>query len=242
MRAKALLIVALSVVASCGDTEPAPTDAPAAATTTTTTTQPSATTAPIVATTAPPTTVTAVTPTGAPPPAPTTTLPTTTTGAPTTTTQAPMIYVVDGPGLYPPDPLPGSAGASGSGCSPGTGDLPDGVWFGYVRAVGPLSVEFDLGCFFFGDIAWEVAAAAGEEAPNDFYIMNSNPALRIVPVAPGTPAWTLGADSSAGLQEIAYEEWPPDGFTYTPCPGEFCSVWLYVNGGEATAVVEQYLP
>jgi hypothetical protein len=116
------------------------------------------------------------------------------------------------------------------------------VWFGYVRAAGPVSVEFDLACFFFGDIAWEMAAAAGEEAPNDFWIMNSNPTRRIVPVSPDARAWTLGADSSLGLQETAYPDWPPAGATYTPCPGEYCSVWLYVNSGTTTTLVEQYLP
>ena len=29
---------------------------------------------------------------------------------------------------------------------------------------------------------------------------------------------------------------------YIPCPGEFCSVWLYVNNGNVTEVLEQYLP
>jgi hypothetical protein len=161
---------------------------------------------------------------------------------PPPTTTAPPLYVVDAPTLYPPAPLPGSAGASGSGCTPGSGDLPDGVWFGYVRVVGPVSVEFDLACFYFGDIAWEVAAVAGEEAPNDFWISNANPTLRIVPVSPDVAVWSLGADSSEGLQAMEYSEWPPSGFTYTPCPGESCTVWVYLNGGVTTQLVEQYLP
>ena len=51
---------------------------------------------------------------------------------------------------------------------------------------------------------------------------------------------SLSGDVSSPT-EIPLAAWPhPDSFQ--ACPGEYCSVWLYVNGGQATAVVEQYLP
>ena len=122
------------------------------------------------ATTVPPTTTVATTTTVAPT---TTTTPTTTTmaasattttAATTTTTGGP--YVVGAPELYPLTPLPGSDGAGGSGCAPGAGPLPDGVWFGYVSSIGATSVEFDLACFYFGDIAYTEGAEDGEEVNN----------------------------------------------------------------------------
>ena len=41
--------------------------------------------------------------------------------------------------------------------------------------------------------------------------------------------------------EIPVTSWPhPDSFLN--CPAQYCSVWLYINDGVATALVEQYLP
>ena len=81
-------------------------------------------------------------------------------------------------------PLPGSGGAAGSGCSPGAGPLPDGVWFGYVVAKSAADIDFDLACFYYGDIAYTEGAADGEEVNNDYYVRNVNPTLRTIPVAP----------------------------------------------------------
>ena len=75
--------------------------------------------------------------------------------------------------LFPADPLPGSEGASGSGCAPGAGPLPSGIWYGHILAAAPGAIEFDLACFYFGEIAWEVAAGVGEEANNDYWKPNS---------------------------------------------------------------------
>ena len=46
------------------------------------------------------------------------------------------------------------------------------------------------------------------------------------------------------LQPLRYDtEWPPDWErAYAECPGEFCGVWLYVNDGVVTEIVEQYVP
>jgi hypothetical protein len=40
---------------------------------------------------------------------------------------------------------------------------------------------------------------------------------------------------------VAFGDWPTDPPGYTPCPGEFCTIWLYVNGGEVTETLE-HLP
>ncbi len=166
---------------------------------------------------------------------------TTTVSGTTTTTSGP--YRFDDPArLTPPDPLPGSEGAAGSGCAPGTDHLPDGVWYGYVEAIHAAAVDFDLACFYFGDIAWDKAAEVGEEAPNDVWIVNQNPRIRSVPVAADATVWSITGDPTAGHQPVAFSDWPVAPDTYVPCPGEFCGVWLYVNGGVATEIVEQFLP
>ena len=173
----------------------------------------------------------------------TTVAPTTTTAAPTTTS-TPIVYVPELPvTLYPPVPLASSDGASGSGCSPGGGPLPNGVWFGLAHGIEPDHIEFDLACFYFGDIAYTEGAADGEEVNNDLYIRNVNPTLRDVPLVNPT-VWTLGPFSGGGDEPFAvnYVDWPLPGTNYIECPSDWCTVWLYVNDGLITDVVEQYLP
>lgn len=172
---------------------------------------------------------------------------TTTTSAPaassTTTTAAAPVYTVESPTLAPPDPMTNSEGASGSGCPDGGGPPNDGVWYGYVTAASPSSVTFEMACFYFGDIAWEKAAENGTEAPNDVYIIPTGQVVE-VPVIEGATAYTVVAPANAELRidPLPYSDWPQDPIGYTPCPGEFCSVWLYVNNDVVTEILEQYLP
>ena len=75
-------------------------------------------------------------------------------------------------------------GAEGSGCTPGDGPLPDGDWYGIVTSRRNDSLDFDLACWFTGDAAVQASAEDGEESPppNDYYIRNSNPETREVPI------------------------------------------------------------
>lgn len=168
----------------------------------------------------------------------TTSIAATTTTEPTTTTVS-VHYATD-PSFYPPESMSGDD-ASGSGCSPGAGSLPAGVWFGYVTAGNATSVQFDLACWYFGEIAWDVAATYGDTAENDYYVVNQNRALRSVPVTTGAIVHHIDP-VSIGLDPIPYPDWllgPPG---YLECPFGFCPLWLYVNDGEVTEIVEQYVP
>jgi hypothetical protein len=188
------------------------------------------------------TTERAVTTTAAP--TTTTAAPTTTTATTTTTTAPPVSgpYVVGTPTLGPPDPLPGGEGASGSGCAPGSDTLPDGIWFGYVVARDAASISFDLACMYFGDIANEKGAAAGEEVANDYFISNVNPALRTVPVEATVTFYEIDAAQPDVVLTPTFAEWPIDPEMYTACPSDWCGVWVYINDGAVTEVMEQYFP
>ena len=169
---------------------------------------------------------------------------TVTTAAPSsTTTVAPPIFAVDNATLAPPAPMTGSEGASGSGCPAGGGPPADGVWYGYVTASTDSSVTFEFACLYFGDAAWEEAAKDGTEAPNDVYIRTTD-RIAEVPVMEGATAYTIVSPVNAELRvdSVPFSDWPQDPIGYKPCPGEFCSVWLYVNNGNVTEVLEQYLP
>jgi hypothetical protein len=118
-----------------------------------------------------------------------------------------------------PGPEPDSDGASGSGCSPRGDDLGDGTWFGYVTAIQPDAVEFDLACWYFGDIAHAKAAEKGEEAFGDLWIVNDSSRTRTVPTSNETMVWRIDGDISNGLHEgIPYSEWNGETSTYTQCP------------------------
>ena len=227
MRAMAMTGL-LVFVAACSSAADDPTTTEAASTAATTTT--STTTSPPPTTAAPPTSTTT----------PATTAPPTTT----TTTVSPPAgpYVVGTPTLGPPDPLPGSAGAPGSGCAPGAGELPDGIWFGYVVGRDGGSITFDLACMYFGDIAYEKGAEAGEEVANDYFISNVNPALRTVPVGSTVVFYEISAPQPDVVLTPTFAEWPVDSDAYLQCPSSWCGVWVYVNGGAVTEVMEQYFP
>ena len=150
--------------------------------------------------------------------------------------------VVPPPSLTPPEPLEGSEGASGSGCAPGSDELPDGIWYVNVLEVEEQSLTADLACFYFGEIAWEIAALEGEEANNDFWIVNQSDRLRTLTFTSDAVAWSIAGDPSVGHSPLSLQsEWPQAG-GYTDCPGEFCGVWVYVNEGVVTELVEQYIP
>jgi hypothetical protein len=142
-----------------------------------------------------------------------------------------------------PDPFPGSNDAHGSGCvTPGFDALPDGVWFGFAEGVGGGMITFDLACFFTGAAAEAAAAEDGAES-FDFYIRNKVSTTFQVPIAADARVWYINMVSGdvGSPTEIPLAAWPnPDSFQ--DCPGQYCSVWLYVNGGQATGIVEQYLP
>lgn len=234
MRRLTLAAVVLSLLAAaCGD------DGAAVTTTagpTTTTAGPTTTTVP-PATTRPPTTAPATT---EPPTTPATTAPPPSDG-----------FVLEHPDLFPPPPLPGSDGANGSGCAPdSTTVVPDGIWFGFVLAKTDTDITFDMACWFWGEVADEKAAEDGViedggTVENGYYIRNQNPLTYAAPIGPDATMYFLSAAlSDSGSFEtfpIAMSDWPgPD--QEWPCPGEFCGVWIYVNGGVITDAYEQYRP
>lgn len=179
-----------------------------------------------------------------------TTVATTTTVAPATTTtteseaSGPFRVVWEDLTLGPPDPLPGSDGASGSGCEPGGDELPDGIWFGYILSENEsdATIDFDLACFYFGDIARAKAAEEGEEAYNDYWIVNQSDKIRTLWYPAKATAWTITGDPSEGhFPRLFITEWP-EASAYLHCPGESCGVWLYMNDGRFDDAVEQYIP
>ncbi len=178
--------------------------------------------------------------------------PTTTTDPTTARPGVDDRYVVGAePGVFPrldttTGPQPGSKGAGGFGCTPASAGLPDGIWFGLVTAKAGNSITFDLACFFFGPIAVEEGANDGivVDPVGEVYIRNSNPTVRTIAVDPSVPVYEYLADLTDTLEvpfnATRFAEWPHDPTFSQPCPGKFCGVWLFVNDGAVTEMLEQF--
>ena len=157
---------------------------------------------------------------------------TTTTTAGTTTTAA----------VTTTEKIDTNSLAEGSGCTPGSGEsLPDGEWFGYVDKASASEIGFDLACWFTGDAAALAAAEDGEESPppNDYYVRNVNPIVRIIPVSgDATVIWLPNPGDPTTEEEILYADWVTERDTRDYQPG----IWLTIEEGDVVAIEEQYVP
>ncbi len=113
-------------------------------------------------------------------------------------------------------------GSYGSGCAPGPGPLPDGLWFGFVAARHPDNIDFDLACLF-------------PDPEVDTRIVNESTTVRSVPV---------------GRDVLVTELIPPDpvsgGTTYRNWEAAFCPmagscpVWVRILHGKVIYIAEQF--
>lgn len=163
-------------------------------------------------------------------------LPTTTEKAspeatpPTTTTLLPVdtstYYEVSEP-TYFPESLPGAGDFYGSGCAPGSDTLPDGIWFGHIESASAASIRFDLICF-------APLEPGGDGAGT---ITNDNLKLRTVPISATAKVHAIAPDGFWELE--SYATWHQDPEQEGFCPAEGCwDVWLYINNGQVTEIVQ----
>ena len=130
--------------------------------------------------------------------------------------------------------------ASGSGCTPGAGDLSDGEWFGFVTGRGNTTIDFDLACWFFGDAATVAAAEDGEESPppNDYYIRNESDRIRTLALAEGVEVIYYPDGDPNNVRTIGYADWAG----LVDQRGYELGVWLTVETGVVTLIEEQWVP
>lgn len=124
----------------------------------------------------------------------------------------------------------------------GGDQLPDGIWFGFIKSANASTVSIDVACFWTGQLASDRASANGDEA-FDFYIENQNAKVRSVPRSSTGTAYWLDQATAPDTKQMPLASWPnTSSAAYQQCPSEYCAVWLFVNGGAVTELVEQYLP
>ena len=113
-------------------------------------------------------------------------------------------------------------GAYGSGCSPGPGKLPDGMWFGHIVTRSSDSFEFDLAC----QIPHEIV---------DSEIVNSSTATRSIPVG-GEVHVTEILPPEPTFAGTTYENW---GAEWCETAGS-CDVWIGILEGRLTYIYMQF--
>lgn len=164
------------------------------------------------------------------------------TEAQSTTASAPEDYAYMKLETMPPAP----DGAGGSGCLADGAAITDGVWFGFPTAWDQSEIEFDAACMFSGEAAAQQATARGEESPppNDFIIVNDSAYLHKIPVGPGARAVRVTHDSTGSIttEFTTYEDLLAKPSTYLSCPGDGCPIWVFVSGGVAVEIAQQYTP
>lgn len=137
---------------------------------------------------------------------------------------------------------PSSAVPEGSGCTPGDGALPDGLWYGSVTDADATSVELDLMCFYLGEEADRAAAEDGEQmvpVPNGYYIRNDDPGLRTTAVAPDARVLHYPTGDPGAAEPLDFDRWAElvqAGEVVLP------GVWLTIDGRVVVAVEEQWTP
>lgn len=169
---------------------------------------------------------------------------TTSTSRPTTTTNPPpTTSTTEATTTLPPATTTTAVDVlapEGSGCTPGTEDLPDGLWYGEIADFDTDGISFDLACWFSGDAATAAAAEDGEESPppNDYYVRNQNEQLRELEIDPDTPVlWYLSGDPNDS-EDGTFIKWIE--FLGTQ---EFrLGIWLTISEGEVTEIEEMWVP
>jgi hypothetical protein len=164
---------------------------------------------------------------------------TTSTVAPVTSTSGPTTTTTPATSTTTPDT---NTLASGSGCTPGSDELPDGEWFGYVLGAAPGVVDFDLACWFSGDAADLAAAEDGEEspAPNGYYIRNVNPQVRTVDVSPTVEVLAMANIGDPATEgPMAFDDWVALRVDDAEVPMD---VWVVVEDDLVVSITEQYRP
>ena len=161
------------------------------------------------------------------------------------------------PTSKPPSPTASesaSPSASAIATAEPAGDtLPDGTYFVQLTDIqggeeGPLQLQYDLAYFLTGEEANQAAADRGLETPvpNDYFIVNDNPKLRLTPLEGvysvkyipegsglSTPVKAHEAQFLGWMGETVQTDFPPKDTSWW---------WITIQNGSVTKIQQQYLP
>jgi len=127
--------------------------------------------------------------------------------------------------------------ADGSGCTPGPGVLPDGLWFAALVAVPDAGVEFDLLCRYSDERAAPFTDAR-------FWYSNQNPALRVLPIRATATFFLAGEPPEGPRLAVDGQDAPTIDASLAArrAAGGAVEGWLRVEDGEVTEFLETLRP
>jgi hypothetical protein len=170
---------------------------------------------------------------------------------------SPTVAPTPQPTSESPSPTPtesASPSASALATEEPAGDtLPDGTYFVRLTDIqggeeGPLLLQYDLAYFLTGEEANQAAADRGMETPvpNDYFIVNDNPKLRLTPLEGvysvkyipegsglSTPVKAHEAQFLGWMGETVQTDFPPKDTSWW---------WITIQNGSVTKIQQQYLP
>ncbi len=131
--------------------------------------------------------------------------------------------------------------------------LPDGRYFVQLTDIqggeeGPLLVQYDLAYFLTGEEANQAAADRGLETPvpNDSFIVNDNPKLRLTPLEGVYSVKYIpegsGLASPVKAHEAQFLGWMGESVQTDFPPKDTSWWWLTIENGSVTTIKQQYLP
>ena len=141
---------------------------------------------------------------------------------------------------------PSVPGATGTAAAHSETDLSDGRHAVRITAVDTAHgrITVDVVQFFTGTAASSAAKADSAPEvppPNDYWIRNTNPRLRTLPVAAGAPI-TVNAlaalESGSAVKDVPKTLAQLAGFGHP----EWALFWVTLTGGQVTKISEQFLP
>jgi hypothetical protein len=139
----------------------------------------------------------------------------------------------------PEVPLAGGD-ADGSGCAPGPGPLPDGIWYGEVTAFDDASLAFNLICRYSGDRA----RAHPQYVAGDHVFVDESSLIRTVPVAPQAALSLLADRATPDSQTLVPVAGAPAFLAADPGLAAFPEAgvegWVLVEGGLLRELLEPW--
>ena len=133
----------------------------------------------------------------------------------------------------------------GSGCTPPEGTkLPDGIWFGVLKAVDPSAgtISLDLACWFSGDAA-QAATGSASPVPNDHYVRNENPKVYVLPTVVKVAVVPLAQSAGGGLSGGSGPAQTGVAAAQSLIGSESTGyVWVEITDGLVTVVQAQFTP
>jgi hypothetical protein len=134
---------------------------------------------------------------------------------------------------------------------PSSPTLEDGRHFGFIKRVdfGTSTVIFDLAYLLNGEKANQAAAARGYETPvaNDYFIVNDNPKLRRLRLAPDVQIllldWSRCCSTFFSADRERFQaSFRNKHFTSGNYQGKYGSYWLTVQDGAVVKIQNRFQP